>query len=449
MKTVGLDRIDNECIYFWESSSSHGYGSTSTSAIDVDIELASCLWMNGNYPTEQQWRAEGYIVKVTKEECDLRGYGPAPSSLVAHMNACGIAEVEAGERGVTNNENTNTNVERMRMRMERSEDYDTIVGKVREVAVPNEESVSLMRFVPVRVEVLNGGPSNGYIQRWQWLRDDNGNWVMRSILPFTTATTAISKSISMSMSMTCGNFKKRGITLAITGCHASGKTTIGKALAKILNWKFDPELGEVLREEDSLQPGGHMHGDGSGVHVPDENNNDNNEDAKETTKDNWDDLILEKEIQRDLQASQRGYCRVVETWHVGNAKWYSLRRSQGNDVGISSTIDIERYKAATSAHEEMSVVLLVNLNISSPGVMLDRRSRDEAPRARLPLKDEEKECSEMFQALQSKDIASSFDTIVSASIEIDNGDYGPIAMNRTIKSILSFMQMHYHKRLQV
>lgn len=55
----------------------------------------------------------------------------------------------------------------------------------------------------------------------------------------------------------------------------------------------------------------------------------------------------------------------------------------------------------------------------------------------------------MFQALQSKDIASSFDTIVSASIEIDNGDYGPAAMNRTIKSILSFMQMHYHKRLQV
>jgi thymidylate kinase len=197
LKTVGLDHMDSECIYFWTSAS-------------TSIEAGSTTWASvcsvaGEYPLECQWRAEGFLVKVTPEECQLQGYTPPPS-LLAHLTAC------ANETNTTRTSDVESS------RTLRSDMYDQSVEKARQN--PNDAVACLIRFVPVRVEVLRGGPStrgrSGYPQRWEWSRgrsddgDQSERWNIRSILPFTTKTFR-------------PVYQRRGITLVLTGCHASGK----------------------------------------------------------------------------------------------------------------------------------------------------------------------------------------------------------------------------------
>ncbi len=60
--------------------------------------------------------------------------------------------------------------------------------------------------------------------------------------------------------------KLKNTTVAIVGTHCAGKTTVGKTVASILQWTFHPELGDMLRgDANSLVPGGHAFGDGSGM----------------------------------------------------------------------------------------------------------------------------------------------------------------------------------------
>ena len=84
LKTVGLDRIDSNCIYYWTADSA--FPSSSSSSDPTTGTCASVLWMGGEYPTEGQWRAEGFLFRVTLEECALRGFA-APPSLIAHVTA--------------------------------------------------------------------------------------------------------------------------------------------------------------------------------------------------------------------------------------------------------------------------------------------------------------------------------------------------------------------------
>jgi thymidylate kinase len=502
LKTVGLDSITSNCIYYWTSSSSianmemeRNKEKSASSSVSSFLKMASCLWMAGDYPKEQQWRAEGFITKVTESERELLDYGPPPPSLVAHVTA---SDNVSGSVGKGMDTDTSISIGAVNSsssyRPTRPENYDKHVEKARKEAVnanggagssSSSSSVCLVRFVPIRVELLKGGPSSrigGYPERWEWVREKGNSgqhqyqhqhqteeiqkhWIMKSILPFSAPIS------------TCGPtmFKQYGITLALTGCHTSGKTTIGKALAKILGWEFEPELGEILRQKDALQPGGHMYGDGSENGSKNESRNTNasgSSDQDEKNKNAWDDLIFEEEVRRDLNAVSKNeqssasssYCRVVETWHVGNAKWYALR--QGKVIGDgddNSDVDVERYKTAITNHQATSIVLLVNLNIPSSSIMMDRRKAGDdkeeedgtvtaSARNRLPLKDEEKECEELYQALQFQSGGSSDPIVASCTcnvpmIQIDNGDHGPEAIERTLKSILSFVQLHSHRRL--
>eukprot|EP00588_Corethron_pennatum_P026244 CAMPEP_0194327020 /NCGR_PEP_ID=MMETSP0171-20130528/39307_1 /TAXON_ID=218684 /ORGANISM="Corethron pennatum, Strain L29A3" /LENGTH=816 /DNA_ID=CAMNT_0039086811 /DNA_START=115 /DNA_END=2562 /DNA_ORIENTATION=+ len=438
LKTVVLDRINSECIYYWTPSSSILSRQENFSSSSF-LRMASCLWTTGDYPTKQQWRAEGFITRVTSYEQELFRYDPPLASLFAHIRGSAIAAENSGDGdddatdgGIIEQNTANSNLPRPT----RQKDYNNIVEKSRQEA--DESSICVVRFVPLRVEVFRGSPSSrmtGYPQQWEWVRtkdrstrenDDERqgqqNWDMRSTLQSTTS--------AMTGPFAPLIYNQLGITLVLTGCHASGKTTIGKALAKILGWTFEPELGEILRQNDMLQPGGHMYGDGSGL--SDQNGN----------KDLWDDRIFLEEVHRDLESSKNisSHCRVVETWHVGNAKWYALRqKANGADI------DIERYKTAVINHQAASVVLLVNLNLPSSSVMLDRRKAGQedgltSVQKRLPLKDEEKECEELYQALQ---LDCSDEMLTSSNIpmiQIENGDDGPEAMERTLKSILLFLQ---------
>ncbi len=400
LKTVGLDRIDESSIYYWTCANSF--------PSENHIHMASCLWMAGDYPIEQQWRVEGYIQRVTEGECELWGFTPPPS-LVAHLTACSLD----GDGQETSNRI-------------RPENYETRVQEAR--ACPNADHVCLVRFVPKRIEILRGGPSTrdvkGYPQRLEWVHnDEEDKWSIRSILPFPTATKLPSIRTSIYQ------HPPLGVTIALTGCHTSGKTTVGKALAKLLGWNFDPELGEILRgERDQLKPGGHMSGDGSG----------------EENSDAWDDLIHRAEVDRDEKACAVRSCRIVETWHIGNAKWYQLRQ-KGKDDNDDAVVDLTNYRDAVAKHQSSSVVLLINLILDSSDIVMRRREICNDARARLPLADEEKECRDMFQVLQSDQaLVESFGIPV---LNIDNGTDGKDALNHTLRSILSFIQQHSHKRI--
>ena len=432
IKTVGLDRIEDGFIYYWTSNAGLFASGSSN-----NIRMASFLWAAGSYPMEFQWRAEGFVTRVTNSECKLRGYY-APNSLVAHMTACHTLSVNCSNNTYNDNDGH---------RPTRTEAYEGAVEVARES--PNDDNAStvcMVRFVPLRIEVLRGGPStrgiDGYPKRLQWTRnfvdktssgEENAGWNMRSILPFTTI---ISENVP-----TRSCYKHVGITLALTGCHASGKTTIGRALANILGWRFDPELGEVLREKEDLQPGGHLFGDGSGSSNLKEN------------RDAWDDFIFDAEKSRDEECVDGGYCRITETWHIGNSKWYALRQRNKNNtdsLGDDSDVNIERYKNAVTEHEKSAVAILVHLDIPSPAVMLDRRMQDESARTRLPLKDEVKECEEMYRVLQSNNTVGQAENNSWGipTLHVNNGGNGSKAMGQTIQTILSFIQEHYYKRAQ-
>lgn len=92
--------------------------------------------------------------------------------------------------------------------------------------------------------------------------------------------------------------------VVLLGPHCSGKTTIGKILAKRLGWEFDGEIGdEVMERSNDNRNAGHDPGAGD------------------------DDKILYRELQRDKD--RLGVNRIVETWHFGNSAW-ALFRNHGD-----------------------------------------------------------------------------------------------------------------------
>jgi thymidylate kinase len=238
-------------------------------AVEVD-GLASMVLVGDSYPTEQQWSAEGILRKVTLFECELMGIKP-PLSLVAQLVACQRKEMEPA----TDTEQSNLLV--------------------------------CIRFVPIRIKVMIGGPSSP--RRFEWHRqvknkESNGWSEAAKVLLFSTLSFYLSPPIAS---------KKLPVTLAITGTHCAGKAILGKRIANVLGWTFDAELGDILRKSEDIVSGKHKVGYDSCDSM------------------SWDDLVFQEEAKRD-QASSGS--RVVETWHVGNLAWAQMRANnkQSNDM---------------------------------------------------------------------------------------------------------------------
>ena len=127
----------------------------------------SVIWCGGDYPYEQQWKGEGFLMLVPRSEWELLGMHPPPS-LVAYTIAC--------DQNVED-EQLSTNAQRFRENPPSSDLYDGVLHGV--------------LFVPLRMEVLMGGPSSpGGPRRYEWTRDVNSGWSpSRPILPFRSTET--------------------------------------------------------------------------------------------------------------------------------------------------------------------------------------------------------------------------------------------------------------------
>ena len=92
--------------------------------------------------------------------------------------------------------------------------------------------------------------------------------------------------------------------IVLVGPHASGKSTLGHRLAKLLGWSFHSELGLKLRKE-ALATNSKAHAAHS--------------------DESFDRLIFAQEAQRDrLNLTPR----VIETWHIGNLAYVEHRTPQ-------------------------------------------------------------------------------------------------------------------------
>ena len=272
LRTVGIHTVNEGGFLFFSRGNHPGGG------IGGERLPASIVWVGGDYPYEQQWRAEGFLWQVASSECQFLDSLP-PASLVDEILAC-QAQEGAMDNGVSRKERgncTSHHLERAQKLRPQNMDHSNVALK----------DVKGTRFIPLRMEVLIGGPSSpGGPRRYEWTRttesslNENSWSAARSILTFTPAGTIVSPTPPSQL---------RPITVAITGGHCSGKSTIGQKLASVMNWEFHKELGDILRE--TIPVSGHREGYNS---------------AKD-----WDDTIYNAETRRDQETK---CSRIVETW---------------------------------------------------------------------------------------------------------------------------------------
>ena len=212
------------------------------------------------------------------------------------------------------------------------------------------------------------------------------------------------------------------VTVAITGTHCAGKGTIGRKLAELLGWRFDPELGDLLREK--VVASGHLTGDGSG-----------SKNAK-----SWDNRVHAAEIARDLQSFS---CRVVETWHIGNLAWAITRATKHPSFMSEEWIDLSnRAKDAIRHHQLEANVLLVHLTVVVDA-MHRRRKRTENVK-RVPMTDDQIECQELHSALDEWVVdflvQEDLKDLGVPNIVIDNSLDGDKAIEATARAIAHFVR---------
>ena len=414
LRTVGIHTTDSNGILFFTWG--HPGGGQGGSSV-----VASMVCVLGEYPFEQQWRAEGVLISSTLAECSLMGTLP-PASLVAQISASVRASADQVDSTSTSKRSLLTDC------------YQIDARGLRQSPLPQsnqEMMIAATRFVPLRMEVLMGGPSSpGGPRRFEWNRrrdyallHNNGWEKARPILP-------LSPPVSL------GSFPLLDkplfpVTLAIMGTHCAGKKTIGEKVATFMGWEFHPELGDVLRDRDKLVAGGHVTGDGSG--------------NSEASSD-WDERIRKAECERD--ASSRTMSRVVETWHVGNLAW-ELQRQSTETLEDDTKRRLE--KTRVSIQEESSnrrCVLFVLLDIS-PETSRRRRHEDKANALRLPLADEAAECCRLHQVLQQRgrelldDINQNLELPV---LVLNNDKDGDKSMEEISRKILSFIYANHWRR---
>jgi thymidylate kinase len=350
--------------------------------------IAAMVWVGGSYPSEQQWRAEGILVESTPAECELLHTLP-PDSLVAHFVACQEQEkVVCDEEDEHGTESTSQQDDVTARRYDRPATYAERVARLRRED-PSKHAASAFRFVPLRIEVLIGGPgSPSGPNRYEWNRElensranSNGWGKARAILPFR-------HSPKEGNTLCYTKLQNRPITLALTGSHCAGKSTMGKKIASTMNWLLQQELGDVLRDAEHVVAGGHRVGDGSG-----------NLNAQ-----SWDDRIYYEETTRDHQQFENESSpssRVVETWHVGNLAWALMRKAaQPGDFLKDKKALVEKVRTAIQEHQKGSVILFVHLSISVEACLSRRKAAENS--RRLPMGDERKECLDLHKNMEEK-----------------------------------------------
>ncbi|CAB9501016.1 Inherit from KOG: thymidylate kinase [Seminavis robusta] len=427
LKTVGIHSVNETGILFFMRSLKHD----STAAF-----RASMVWNGGEYPYEQQWRGEGMIVPLSWSECEFLDTLPPPS-LVAYTTAC----EECDEGNDMKSHLTSKQSQRLRERA-------MALRKTPPPSAQQETVLQGFRFVPLRMEVLAGGPSSpGGPLRYEWnrglpdktltdpdeeQREEKHGWRPSvPILPFRAAKQHPQQNNPLLV--------LKPITVAITGTHCAGKTTLCEKLADILDAALHLEQGEILRDTDALVPGGHRHGDGS---------------ASSSSAASWDDRVFEAEVARDGQRFDAGYCRIVETWHVGNLAWALLRlqssSSTSDDKSNHQTVLWERTKAAIESELSRRCVMSVHLSIG-PDDSLRRRQQEVTEgvgaKSRLPMKNESEEVGELHQMLDvgvMEHMERLQRDLQIPTLTIDNSN--DTALEATARSIIHFINQNQWRR---
>ena len=235
--------------------------------------------------------------------------------------------------------------------------------------------------------------------------------------------------------------KLKNTTVAIVGTHCAGKTTVGKTVASILQWTFHPELGDMLRgDANSLVPGGHAFGDGSGR---------NNAKC-------WDDRVHDAEIDRDYydDSASVGGGRIVETWHIGNLAWAMFREKLTNKVTNEQsllvdtpTAMIRRANSAIADELTRRNVLLVHLRISPEDSVRRRHINPAGSRNnnsnQIPMEDEYDECIKLHKALDiesEKYLISVHNELGVPMLIVNNSTDGNV--DGTSRKIVEFINEH-------
>ena len=233
----------------------------------------------------------------------------------------------------------------------------------------------------------------------------------------------------------------KNTTVAIVGTHCAGKTTVGKTVASILQWTFHPELGDMLRgDANSLVPGGHAFGDGSGR---------NNAKC-------WDDRVHDAEIDRDNydDSASVGGGRIVETWHIGNLAWAMFRekltKKVTNEQSLlvdTPTAMIRRANSAIADELRRRNVLLVHLRISPEDSVRRRHINPAGSRnnnsSRIPMEDEYDECIKLHKALDiesEKYLISVHNELGVPMLIVNNSTDGNV--DGTSQKIVEFINEH-------
>jgi shikimate kinase len=372
--------------------------------------------VGGDYPFEQQWRAEGFLCEMTSSECDFLLIQP-PASLVAQILACEQQEKKTAGSG----------------RQDRAKEHDDLARQLRSdhalLAERGRLFVQGTRFVPMRMEVLMGGPSSpGGPRRFEWTRRydelndecSNGWSEARKILPFSPPS-AVSTTTLLRTTLA-------PMTLVITGTHCAGKATLCKKLASVLGWSFQPELGEILRGK--IASGDHRVGYDS----------QKNDDAS-----SWDDFIYQEEVNRDASSSSR----VVETWHIGNLAWARMRKEV--DRSESPLHDghahlTDRTRLAIHQQLARSSILFVHLSVSAETSV--RRRGDEASVKRLPMVNEQTECEELYSFLEERgvELLREFSDPRIPVLTLDNSRDGGVAIDEAARLIVDFVNRNQWRR---
>jgi hypothetical protein len=150
-----------------------------------------------------------------------------------------------------------------------------------------------------------------------------------------------------------------------------------------VDWTFEPELGEVLREK--VAAGDHKTGyDGSSRAL------------------SWDKRIFGEERKRDGSRSINGTFRMVETWHVGNLSWAVFRRCIGRKAPDSYADEalIRKYRDVVRGHAQSSLASLVHLRTEERVSV--RRRRATASNSQCFSLESQVDCRELYAALEER-----------------------------------------------
>ena len=398
MKTVGIHTVDSSGVIFFMRRDHR------------TPRPSSFVCVVGEYPNEHQWRGEGMIIPVESSECQCLDLLPPPS-LVAYTTACSECE---GDKEMLLQQRLQDRAETLRNN-----------------PCPFDQVLQGYRFVPLRMEVLIGGPSSpGGPLRYEWHRPSpdaaaialSENWSSaRLILPFRAPNTSMPSPFSW-----------KPVTVCITGTHCAGKTTLGKRVAKILGWRFQTELGQTLRDESNLVAGGHRTGNGSGDGT--------------SNSSSWDDQLYHAEMQRDGNDADDRCCRVVETWHIGNLEWALMRLRARKDKSPAEEDLVVRTKSAFQAELKRAVVIAVHLKVG-PEDSLRRRVQEKTNQARIPMVSERDELTELHQSLDvqaQQHLAELQKELDFPYLLIENSDDG--ALDVMAKRIVRFINEQQWRR---